>query len=132
MAQMPTSGLSWNDGATTPVAVTYSPEIVGAAKTVLVDARLGSSDFQPRVERVYLRPEGARKTYKVVDKYTYPIVRTIGGVEQVVDYNRVDVTFVRSPLSTDLEASHTHALAINGANHAEMKKNFVNKSPFWG
>lgn len=132
MAQMPSGGLTANDGATTPVAVTYTPEIVGASKTILADRRLAAADFQPRVERVFLRPEGARKTYKVVDKYTYPIVRNIGGVDQVVDYNRVDVTHVRSPLSTDLEASHTHAFAHNLCLNAEMKKNFVDRSPFWG
>lgn len=132
MAQMPAGGLAWNDGATTPVSVTYTPEIVSADKTILYDRRLSAVDFQPSVERVYLPPGGTRKTTKVVDRYTYPIVRNVAGVDQVVGYNRVDVTMVRDPLATDQEAKHSLAMAANGTLNAEMRKAFEIRSPFWG
>lgn len=132
MAQMPSAGLTWNDGATTPVAVTYTPEVVSASKTILYDRRLASVDFQPKVERQYLTPSGTRKTTKVVDSYDLPIVRTVGGVDVVVGHNRVDVTCVRDPLSTDQEAKHALALAANGTLNAEMRKAYEIKSPFWG
>jgi hypothetical protein len=129
---MPSAGLVWNDGATTPVAVTYTPEIVSASKTILVDRRLASADFQPKMERAYLTPSGTRKTTKVVDAFDYPIIRNVSGVDMVVGHNRVDCTMVRDPLSTDQEAKHALAFAANGVLNLENRKAYETKSPYWG
>lgn len=132
MPQMPASGLTINDGATTPVAVSYTPEKVGSDLTILVDRRLTSRDQQPSVTLEFNRPQNGRKTYKVIKKVAYPIVRDVNGVNTVIDIARTESTFVLPPTMSEQERKHIRALAANAEDETNIKKFVESLEPFWG
>lgn len=121
-----------NDGSDTPVAVTYSPEDVSPARTIVVDRRAASRAAQPTIEMNFMRPQGQRKTFRVERKHAMPVVRTLNGVDTVVGVNRAFVTFVLDPQSTEQERKHLHAAVVNNESKDEVKANVTILEPIYG
>ena len=108
-----TGAITINDGSATPVAVSYAPEMLSSAQSVLVDRREASRDMQPSITITFDPPSATRKTYKVKHAVAYPIKQTVNGVEVVTDTARANVEFV-IPQSASLQLrKHLRALVAN-------------------
>jgi len=116
-----TGALTINDGTATPVAVSYSPELLSSTQAVFVDRRLASRDMQPSVEVGFSRPSASRNTFKVSRIVAYPIVRTINGVDVISDTARANVTYTIPKSATAQERKHLRALVANSEDLTILK-----------
>lgn len=108
-----TGAITINDGTATPVAVSYSPELLSSTQAVFVDRRLASRDMQPSIEVGFSRPSAARNTFKVQRIAVYPIVRNVNGVDIIADTARATVTYTIPKSATAQERKHLRALVAN-------------------
>lgn len=121
-----------NDGSATPVAVTFSPELLSSTQTVLVDRRKAARDQQPSITYAFDRPVPARpNTFKVNGKLAYPIVQTVSGVETVTDIARGEFLFVL-PTSMQLtDRKHLRAFLRNAVDQALIKAGIEDLDPMY-
>lgn len=114
--------LTINDGSATPVAVTFSPELLSSALTVFQDRRLATRELQPTLTVGYNRPTVQRpKTYQVSHRWALPIVRNVAGVDVSNDTARVTVDFILPTSMTSQERKHLRAYVKNGLDQALLK-----------
>lgn len=119
-----------NDGSATPVAVTFSPELLSSAQMVLVDRRKAVRDQQPTLTYSFDRPVPARpKTYKVGGKLAYPIVGMAGGVEVVTDTARAEFGFVLPVTMTQADRKHLRAFLRNALDQALIRAGIEDLDP---
>lgn len=119
-----------NDGTATPVAVSYSLEDKNGGQLVIVDRRLASRELQPEIIAGLKRPNGNARTYNVTRTVKMPVVRSINGVDTVVDVNKVLLTYVISKACTEQERKHLYAAGTNANAHADFKTQ-VEKLEAW-
>lgn len=108
-----TGAIAIDDGSATPVAVSYSPELLSSAQTVLVDRRLAAREQQPSITLNFDRATTNRKTFKVSRSVAYPIVQTVNGVEIVVDIARAKLEYIIPTSMTAQARKHLRALIAN-------------------
>lgn len=126
-----TGAISINDGTATPVAVSYAPELLSSAQTVLVDRREATRDMQPSITITFDRPSATRKTYKVKHAIAYPIKQTINGVDVVTDIARANVEYV-IPQSASLQLrKHLRALVANAEDITILKSAIEDLDPLY-
>lgn len=119
-----------NDGSATPVAVTFSPELLSSAQMVLVDRRKAVRDQQPMLTYTFDRPVPARpKTYKVGGRIAYPIVSMAGGVEVVADTARAEFGFVLPVTMAIADRKHLRAFLRNAMDQALIKAGIEDLDP---
>lgn len=126
-----TGAVSINDGTATPVAVSYSPELLSSSNTVLVDRREASRDMQPSLTLQFERPTATRKTFKVKRVVAYPIKQTINGVEVVTDIARANVEYVLPQSATMQIRKHLRALVANSEDIALFKAAVEDLDPLY-
>ncbi|UUW21238.1 MAG: hypothetical protein [Sanya fiers-like virus 10] len=115
---MPQAGnLTVNDGAATPVAVTFYPERVTPDLAVFVDRRKTVRALQPSI-KVGLKPAtAARNTYQVPFEVEYPIEGVVNGVAQAIGIARYkDGKFIIPDFMPAIDRAHLVAFSINGLN----------------
>lgn len=126
-----TGAISINDGSATPVAVSYSPELLSSSNTVLVDRREASRDMQPSLTVTFERPTANRKTYKVKRQVAYPIKQTVNGVEVITDIARANVEYVLPQSATAQVRKHLRALVANTEDVAIFKAAVEDLDPMY-
>lgn len=131
MPQFVANGFSINDGSTVPVAVTYSPELLSSARTVLLDRRLLTRDQQPSIVYNFDAAKPTRKTFKVDVSVAYPKVAVINSTEVVIGINRANASFILLENSTQQERKHLRAALANALNHAYIKAGVEDLDPMY-
>lgn len=121
-----------NDGAATPVAITYSPEIVTAARTELFDRRLESRDLQPSIYINWSAPTASRKTYRASTTAALPLVRNVAGVDLASSVGRANCDFVLPTTMTEQERKHLFAMIVNTMQHVLFKDVVYKLDPIRG
>ncbi len=86
--------LSINNGAATPVAVTFAPERVSPDLTTFVDRTAGASAAYSRLAVAFSPANGKRTTNRIDVKFDLPIYSTVNGVITVTDIARFQGYFV--------------------------------------
>lgn len=126
---MPNTSVSYtvNDGSAAPVAVLYSLEEKNNGQIVLVDRRLASRELQPEMSAAMKRPAGNARTYNVTRVGKLPIVRSVNGVDTVVDTAKVLLTYVIPKTCTKQECAHLYALGTNFNANADFKTQVVER-----
>lgn len=121
-----------NDGATTPVAVTFSPEKVTPEATVFVDRRKSSRALQPSIT-VGLRPaSGSRNTYQGVFEVAVPIEGVVNGVAQPIGVARFkDGKFIIPDFTPAADRANLHAWTSNGMQNSLVKAVFKDLDPIY-
>lgn len=109
------ANFSVNNGADTPVSITFKPEQVSGGTAVFRDDTSGSFVLMPRLKVQTTLSNQSRPTNRTAVNLTYPVKKTVDGVD-VVDYtNRADFSVAfheRTPLSVrkDMVAILTNAI----------------------
>lgn len=123
--------LTINDGATTPVAVGFAPELLSSSQTVLVDRRLVSREQQPTLTILFDRASTNRKTYKVKHLVAMPLVRNVAGVDVVQDTARVNIEYVLPQSMTGPERKNLRAYITNLQGVAAVKAGVEDLDPLY-
>lgn len=111
-----------NDGATTPVAITFSPEMVSPGLCVFVDRRKTTRALQPSFAITFSAPTGNRNTYRTGFSFDYPIEGLVNGVAAVIGHGRyVDGTWVIPDYMSEQDRKHLRAFVANAQDHALIK-----------
>lgn len=126
-----TGPLSVNDGATTPVAVSYAPELLSSATSVFVDRREASRDMQPSIGITFDRPTSTRKTFKVTHTFAVPVKQTINGVDVVTDIARATVQYTIPPSATSTHRKNLRAMVANLEDVATIKAAVEDLDPLY-
>lgn len=119
------------DGASTPVNVSYSPELLSSGETVLVDRREASREMQPSLTVRFDRASAARKTFKVTHEVAYPLVRMVTGVSTTSDTARAKVVFTIPANATVQERKNLRALVANGLSATILKAGVEDLDPLY-
>lgn len=126
------TSLSINDGATTPVAVTYTPEAISTAKSVFVDKRLAPRAQEPQIVVDFSAASATRPdSYKVRRLYTTPIVKTENGADVIKGYHKTEVIHTLSVAGDQQSRKHHHAMVANGENTALFKSMSIDLEAIW-
>lgn len=127
-----TGAITIKDGSATPADVTYGPETLSSARAVFVDRRLPAREQQPSIERTFGAPQkGVRIQYAVGDLISYPIVRTVAGVDTVVAVAEAHVKYRLPTIMTQQERKHLRALTANSQNLAILKSGPEDLDPLY-
>lgn len=127
------ANFSVNNGADTPVSITFKPEQVQGGSAVFRDDTSGSFVLMPRLKVQTTLSNANRPTNRTSVNLTYPVKKTVDGVD-VVDYvNRADFSCAfheRTPLAVrkDILAILTNALLGDNP----VKDAIIEVSPPWG
>jgi len=84
-----TAPLSINNGAATPVAVSFTPERVAPEQSTFVDRSSGISALFTRLSVKFSPAGGNRPTNRVDIDIDYPVGATVNGVTTVASVGRV-------------------------------------------
>lgn len=103
-----------NDGAASPVAVTFSPERLPDGKIAWVDRRKSVVSLQPRIILNQSPAYGGRTTHKAGFEVVYPVEGLVDNVPAPVATGRyVDGKFVFPENMPAADRAHMVAFAAN-------------------
>jgi len=103
-----------NDGTSTPVPVTFSPERLPDGRIAWVDRRKSSRALQPSIILKQSPASGGRPTNKVGYEVVYPIEGLVDNVPAPVATARyVDGTFVIPDIMPAIDRAHLAAFTAN-------------------
>lgn len=125
------AALTINDGATTPVAHTFSPVTTDGSLAKWADRspsipsgfRTMSLDVAP--------PSGTRTVYRVSGGFYVPVVATVNSVDTVVRFSSAQVVLNIHPDSTLQERKDLLAYVLNAFGLATVKTSVENLEPFF-
>lgn len=125
------AALTINDGATTPVAHTFSPVTTDGSLAKWADRSptIPSGFRQLSIE--VLPPSGNRTTNKWQSGMMNPTVATVNSQDQVVRYSSAQVTLNIHPDATLQERKDLLAYVINSLSNATVKTSVENLEPFY-
>lgn len=124
--------LTVNDGASTPVEVTFTPEMVSGGNATFRDGRLGVSNLMPRISNGTSLSSTSRPTNRVTHRVSLPVTKTVDG-QDVLDFIlRAEATFVLPERATTQNRKDLLAYFVNSLNEDLIKATVVDVSPIWG
>jgi len=121
-----------NDGADTPVSVTFKPELVSGGNATFRDDRLGISTLMPRIKSVSSLSSAQRPTNRVTLQVSLPVKKTVDGADQVDYVLRAECQFVLPERCTTADRKNLLAYVVNGLSASPLKETITDVSPIWG
>jgi len=126
------TNLTVNDGASTPVEVTFTPEMVSGGNATFRDGRLGVSNLMPRISNGTSLSSTSRPTNRVTHRVSLPVTKTVDG-QDVLDFVlRAEATFVLPERATTQNRKDLLAYFVNSLNEDLIKATVIDVSPIWG
>jgi len=126
------ANFSINDGADTPVSVTFKPELVSGGNATFRDDRTGVHTLMPRIKSVTSLSTANRPTNRTTLSVSLPVKRTVDGVDQVDYVCRAECQFVLPDRSTAADRKNLLAFVANALDTEPIKGTIVDVSPIWG
>lgn len=115
MAALPSS-ISIFDGATTAVAVTYTPIAANNGSVVFADKRKSAKAFWPKLTFTFNAETRVRASDHVTIEAEYPLTKTVDGVEVVYATAWFKKgTFILPSGMPQQDRKHLRAMVVNGA-----------------
>lgn len=121
-----------NNGAATPVAITFEPEWVSGGNAVFRDDSGGITNLMPRIKINSSLATANRPTNKSVVNVTLPVKKTVDGVDVVDHVLRADVSIVSSDRSTLDSRKDLLAILVNALSEDPIKDSILSNSPMFG
>lgn len=110
-----------NDGATTPVAVTFSPESVTPALSSFADRLLGIASAFRRIRISNQFASGKSVVNRSKLTVEYPVTSTVNGVTVVMYTLRANLDFIFPDGSTDQQRKDLYAFVLNGMSNTLVR-----------
>lgn len=110
-----------NDGATTPVATTFNPEVRADGTIDFVDRLPGVPVGFRRLVTSSQMPSGQSQMYRSKFNVVCPALKTVDGVQVLSHVCRMNVEAVYPNISTPAQRNDTFAFTYNGLNNALIK-----------
>lgn len=127
------ASFSINDGATTPVSVSYSLTNMKNGEVFLADRRLATTAFHPKITLGFNPPSKQRpKSTKIMRDFELPHVRALSGVDAVAGTSRASVVFYIDENATAQEIKHLEAMVQNSGTNAMVQNSLRNVEPIYG
>jgi len=124
--------LTVNNGADTPVSITFEPEIVAGGNATFRDKSTGISNLMPRMKSATSLANANRPTNRVTFQVSLPVSKTVDGVLQLDYILRADCQFVLPERATTADRKNLLAFVRNGLDEDPVKGTIVDVSPIWG
>lgn len=125
------AAIAINNGASTPVEVTFSPEKVTPEVSVFADRSLGVSLGFPRLRLAFSPATSNRATNRSSFEVSMPVVADVDGVSVVAHTLRAKVDFILPDGCTDAQRKDLYAFVVNGLAHALVKGNLRDLDPLY-
>lgn len=125
------AALTINDGASTPVAHTFSPVTTNGSKAEWADRSSALPAGFLGISHEVRRPASALAAQRVVIGFNCPVVETANGVATVTRYSSAKLEINFSNLSTESERKDLVAYIKNFLANATVTSSLVNIEPFW-
>jgi len=125
------AALTINDGATTPVAHTFSPVSTTGSKAIWADRSPSIPSGYRTISQEVLDPAGARTVYRVTWGFKNPTVASVSGSDTVVRFASAKLELNFHAESTLQERKDTLAYISNTLSNATMKTSVENLEPFY-
>lgn len=125
------AALTVNDGATTPVAHTFSPQTTSGAKAVWADRSPSIPAGFRTISHELADPNGNRTVHKMTMGFMIPVVQTVDTVDTVTRYNSAQVILNINPGSSLQERKDLLAYVANTLGLATVKTSVENLEPFY-
>jgi len=126
------ANIAINDGADTPVSVTFKPELVSGGNATFRDDRTGISTLMPRIRSVTSLATAQRPTNRVTMSVAMPVMKVVDGTDQVDYVLRAECQFVLPERCTLADRKNLLAYLVNGLNAEPIKGTVIDVSPIWG
>jgi hypothetical protein len=110
-----------NDGAATPVAITFQPESVTSDVATFADRTAGVAVGFRRLSISNKFAKGASKVNRAKFNVDLPVTATVNGVTTVAYTLRAAVDVILPDQATDLDRKHLFAFLANGLNHVAIR-----------
>lgn len=120
-----------NDGATTPVAHTFSPVTTDGAASELADRTASTPAGFRKLQFSVAQPSGQRTAYQIAIGHYNPVEATVSGVTSVVRACSAKLSLNFAPDSTAQERKDTLAYLVNYLSNATVKTAIENIEPFY-
>lgn len=78
------AAITLNNGAATPVAISFAPERISSAEATFVDRSAGYSNGHRRVTFTFSPANGKRSTTRVGVSFSFPEISVVNGVASVI------------------------------------------------
>lgn len=118
-----------NDGQATPVAVTFSPEVITSDVASFADRTAGVAVGFRRLSVSNKFAKGGSKVNRAKYAVDYPVTSTVNGVTTVAYTLRATVDLILPDQATQLERNNLFAFLSNGINHASIKGSLRDLDP---
>lgn len=125
------AALTVYDGASTPVAHTFSPQSTTGARSQWADRSPTIPAGYRTISHELAEPNGNRTVHKVTMGFMVPVVATVDGSDTVVRYDSGQVVLNINPLSTLQERKDLLAYIANTLGLAAVKTSVENLEPFY-
>jgi hypothetical protein len=126
-----TAPLTINNGAATPVAVSYGPERVAPELSTFVDRTSGVSALYPRVSIKYSPAANGRPTNRVDLDIDFPVGTTVNGISTVASIGRVRSYAVIPDTWSPADRANLVALFANALDNAAIRGVFKDLDPLY-
>lgn len=125
------AAISINDGATTPVAHSFSVQSTNGAKAEWKERTAGSPAGFLTISHEIVNPSSPTSAYRVRIGYSFPVTETINGVPTVTRMNSAQVTLNFAQSSTEQERKDALAFVTNFLANTNVKNSVHSIEPFY-
>jgi len=126
------SDFAINDGAATPVAVTFHPESIRDGNATFRDDRAGVTALMPRIIVGLSLASPNRPSNRVVFRVNYPVKRTVDGIDTLGYTLRSETTFILPDGATAADRANLLAFHVNALSNAEVAGVVKDVLPIYG
>lgn len=124
--------LTVNDGASTPVEVTFRPESISGGSATFRDARTGVSVLMPRIIVQFSVATANRPSNRITYRVNYPVKKTVDGVDVLDKVLRSETTFILPDGATTQNRKDLLAFHVNALNESLLKTVVEDAEPIFG
>lgn len=126
------TNLTVNDGASTPVEVTFRPESISGGNATFRDNRNEQSVLMPRIIVQFSAASANRPSNRVAFRVNYPVKKTVDGVDVLDKILRSETNFVLPDGATTQQRKDLLAFHVNALNEALIRGVIEDVEPIWG
>lgn len=125
------TALTINDGATTPVAHTFSPVSTNGSKAEFADRSSATMAGFRVISDELRKPASPTGAWRRIIGYMFPVEAVVDGKTVVVDYDSAQVIFNFSQTSTDQRRKDAHAYVNNHIGLTSVKSAITGNEPWY-